>query len=171
MLRGILTGSEILDYITKEDVEKKIEALLEKDSQRWAERSEEFEKTMESSLPEDEKERLMLEMLNDRISGREAIAKEQRMAALRLRQDYADFKKYQDDAFRAIVAGNFPKYDLEIMKAAEAGNFVDMGLEYIENAHRFFSNFKVTKMSVISPEEAEKLKDLTDRDQGGQAPR
>jgi hypothetical protein len=146
-------GSEILDFITKEDVEKKIEALMEKDNQYWAERAEEFEKTMTSSLPEEEKERLMLDMVNDRISGREAVEKEQRMAALRLRQDYVDFKKHEDDAFKAIVAGNYPHYDRSLMAAAKAGDLVDMGLEYIENAHRFFSNFKVTKMRILSPEE------------------
>jgi hypothetical protein len=128
---------------------------MEKDAQHWAERTAEFEKTLASSIPGEEKERLMVEMLNDRISGREAVAKEQRMAALRVRQDYADFKKHENDAFRAIVAGNFQKYERTIMKAVEASNFVDMGLEYIENAHRFFSSFKVTKMNVISPEEAD----------------
>jgi hypothetical protein len=157
MLRGILTNSAILDYITKEDVEKKIEALMEKDSQRWAKRAEEFEETINSSLPNEEKERLMIEMVNDRISGRQAIEKEQRMAALRVREDYADFKKHENDAFKAIVAGNFPKYGRSLMKAVEAGNLVDMGLEFIENAHRFFSNFKVTKVKLLSPEEAEAL--------------
>jgi hypothetical protein len=154
MLRGILTSSEILDYLTKEDVEKKIEALMEKDAKRWAERAAEFEKTAASSISDKEKERLILEMVNERISGREAVEKEQRMAALQLRQDYADFKKHENAAFKAIVAGNFPKYERALMDAVEAGNLVDMGLEYIENAHRFFSNFKVTKMRLLSPEEA-----------------
>ena len=158
MLRGILTGSEILDYLTKEDVEKKIEALMKKDDQRWAQRSAEFEETISSSLPEEEKERRMIEMVNDNISGREAVEKEQRRAALRLRQDYADFKKHENDAFKAIVAGNIPKYERALSKAVEAGNYVDMGLEFIENAHRFFSNFKVTKMRIVSPEEAAKIK-------------
>ena len=94
MLRGILTGSEILDYITKEDVEKKIEALIEKNAQYWAGRAEEFEKTLTSDLPEEEKERLMLEMLNDRISGREAVEKEQRATALRVRKDYAHIGEF-----------------------------------------------------------------------------
>jgi hypothetical protein len=154
MLRGILTSSEILDYLTKEDVEKKIEALVKRDTQRWAERTAEFEKTMASSIPDEEKERLVLKMVNDRISGQEAIEKEQRMAALRVRQDYADFKRHENDAFKAIVGGNFKKYERAIMKAVEAGNFVDMGLEYIEHAHKFFSSFKVTKMRILSPEEA-----------------
>ncbi|MDR1621645.1 MAG: hypothetical protein LBS00_04650 [Synergistaceae bacterium] len=157
MLRGILTNSEILDYLTKEDVDKKIEALMKRDAQRRAERAEEFEKTVTSSLPDEEKERLMMEIVNDRISGQEAVEKEQRMAALQIRKDYADFKKHENDALKAIVAGNFPKYERALMKAVEAGNLVDMGLEYIENAHRFFSNFKVTKMSILSPEEANRL--------------
>jgi hypothetical protein len=79
------------------------------------------------------------------------------MAALRIRKDYADFKKHENDAFKAIVAGNLPKYERAMMKAVEAGNLVDMGLEYIENAYRFFSNFKLTKMSLLSPEEADAL--------------
>ena len=157
MLRGILTGSEILDHLTREDVEKKIEALIEKNAQYWAERAEEFEKTLTSPLPDEEKERLMVALMNDRISGREAVEKEQRMAALRVRKDYADFKKHENDAFKAIVAGNFPKYERALMNAVDAGNFVDMGLEYIENAHRFFSNFKVKKMRLLSPEEASAL--------------
>ena len=99
----------------------------------------------------------MLEIVNDRISGQETVEKEQRMAALQVRKDYADFKRHEDDAFKAIVAGNFPKYELALMKAVDAGNFVDMGLEYIENAHRFFSNFKVTKMRLLSPEDAKAL--------------
>jgi hypothetical protein len=65
-----------------------------------------------------------------------------------------DFKKHENDAFEAVVAGNFRKYERSLVHAAEAGDLVDMGLEYIENAHRFFSNFKVTKMRVLSPEEA-----------------
>jgi hypothetical protein len=157
ILRGILTSSEILDYLSKEDVEKKIEALMERDVQHWTNRSEEFEKTITSALPNEEKERLMMEIVNDRISGREAVEKEQRMAALQIRKDYDDFKKHENDAFKAIVAGNFPKYERALMNAVEAGNLVDMGLEYIENAHRFFSNFKVTKMSLLSPEEAREL--------------
>jgi hypothetical protein len=157
MLRGILTNSEILDYLTQEDVEKKIEALMEKNEQHWTERAEEFENTLNSTLPGEEKERLMLEMVNDRISGREAVEKAQRMGALQIRKDYADFKKHENEAFKAIVAGNFPKYERALMKAVEAGNLVDMGLEYIENAHRFFSNFKVTKMRLLSPEEASAL--------------
>ncbi|MDR1579922.1 MAG: hypothetical protein LBS35_06155 [Synergistaceae bacterium] len=170
MLRGILTGSEILDYLTKEDVEKKIEALMEKDAQRWADRAEEFEKTVSSSLPDEEKERLMIDMVNERISGREAVETEQRMAALRLRQDYADFRKHENDAFNAIVSGNIPKYERALMKAVEAGNLVDMGLEYIENAQRFFSNFKVTKVKILSPEEtraekAARLDDVTGKKQ------
>jgi hypothetical protein len=157
MLRGILTGSEILDYLSREDVDKKIEALIEKNTQHWAKRAEEFENTLNSDLPEEEKERLMTEMLNERISGREAVEKEQRTAALQVRKDYADFKKHENEAFEAIVAGNTRKYDRALMQAAEAGDLVDMGLEYIENAHRFFSNFKVTKMRVLSPEEADAL--------------
>jgi hypothetical protein len=149
MLRGILASSEILDYLTKEDVEKKIEALMERESQRRAERAEEFEKTLNSSLSNEEKEQLMLETVNERISGQEAIERDQRMAALQIRHDYADFKKHEDDAFKALVAGNFSKYERAILKAVEAGNLVDMGLEYIENAHRFFSNFKVTKVSLL----------------------
>jgi hypothetical protein len=158
MLRGILTSSEILDFLTKEDVEKKIEALLEKNAQHWADRAEEFEKTLTSTLPDGEKERLMMEMVNERISGREAVEKEQRMAALQIRKDYADFKKHENEAFNAMVAGNFNKYERAMMDAVEAANLVDMGLEYIENAHRFFSNFKVTKMRVLSPEEVSALK-------------
>jgi hypothetical protein len=157
MLRGILTNSEILDYITKEDVEKKIEALMEKDAQRWEERAAEFENAAASSLPDEEKERLMMAIVNDRISGREAIEKEQRVAALQVRKDYAEFRKHENDAFKAIVAGNVPKYERALLKAVEAGNLVDMGLEFIENAHRFFSNFKVTKMKLLSPEEASEL--------------
>jgi hypothetical protein len=157
MLRGILTSSEILNYLTKEDVDKKIETLMERDAQRQRERSAELEKTLASSLPDEEKERLMLEMVNDRISGREAVEKGQRIAALQIRKDYADFKKHENDAYKAIVAANFPKYERALMKAVEAANQVDMGLEYIENAHRFFSSFKVTKMSILSPEEARAL--------------
>jgi hypothetical protein len=157
MLRGILTSSEILDYLTKEDVEKKIEALMEKNAQNWAERAKEFEKTLNSDLPAEEKERLMMEIVNDRISGREAVEKEQRIAALQVREDYTNFKRHENDAFKAIVAGKFLKYEHALMKAVEAGNLVDMGLEYIENAHRFFSNFKVTKMTLLSPEEAKAL--------------
>jgi hypothetical protein len=132
---------------------------MEKDSQYWAERSAEFKETITSSLPGEEKERRMMEMVNDRISGREAVEKEQRMAALRVRQDYADFRRHEDDAFKALVAGDFRKYERALMKAVEAGNLVDMGLEYIENARRFFSNFKVTKMkmNILSPEEASAL--------------
>jgi hypothetical protein len=157
MLRGILTSSEILDYLTKEDVEKKIKALMDKNTRHWAERAEEFEKTLTSDLPREEKERLMIEIVNDRISGREAVEKEQRMAALQVRKDYADFKKHENDAFQAIIAGQFLQYEDALMNAVESGNMVDMGLEYIENAHRFFSNFKVTKMTLLSPEEAEAM--------------
>jgi hypothetical protein len=160
MLKGILTRSEILDYLTKEDLDKKIEALMEKDSQRQAERAEEFEKAIASSLPDEEKERLITEIVNDSISGREAVEKEQRMVALQIRKDYANFKKHEDDAFKAIVAGNFPKYERALMKAVEAGNLVDMGLEYIENAHRFFSNFKVKKVRLLSPEESSALSSM-----------
>ncbi|MDR3265326.1 MAG: hypothetical protein LBT15_04870, partial [Synergistaceae bacterium] len=83
MMRGILTRSEILDYLTKEDVEEKIEALLKKDSEQRTECMEEFENVVESPLPKEEKERLMLEIMKDRISGQGTIEKEQRMAALR----------------------------------------------------------------------------------------
>jgi hypothetical protein len=153
MLRGILMGSEILDYLTREDVEKRVEALIEKNAQHWTERAEEFEETLNSTLPDEEKERLMMEIVNDRISGREAVEREQRMAALQIRKDYADFKRHEDDAFKAIIAGNFPKYERAMMNAVEAGNLVDMGLEFIENAHRFFSSFKVTKMRILPSEE------------------
>jgi hypothetical protein len=155
MLRGILTGSEILDYLTKEDVEKKIEALIEKNSRYWEERAAEFEKTLASTLPDEEKERLVMEMVNERISGQEAVETGQRMAALQVRKDYADFKKHENDAFNAIIAGKFHKYESALMKAVEAGNFVDMGLEYIENAPQFLSNFKVTNMRLIPLEGAD----------------
>jgi hypothetical protein len=157
MLRGILTGSEILDYITKEDVEKKITALLEKDAQRRTERMAEFEETVESSLPDEEKERLLTELINEHISGTQSVEKAQRVAALQVRQDYANFKKHENEAYAAILAGKFSKYDKALMKAVAAGNLVDMGLEYIENAHRFFSNFKVKKVSILSPEQREAL--------------
>jgi hypothetical protein len=150
MLRGILTSSEILDYLTKEDVEKKIGALMEKDAQYWAERSAEFDKTISSSLPGEEKERLMIDMMNERISGQKAVEKEQRMIALQIRRDYEEFKKHEEDAFKAVISGDFRKYDRSIVNAAKASDMVDMGLEFIENAHKFFSNFKVTKMK-ISP--------------------
>jgi hypothetical protein len=157
MLRGILTSSEILDYLMKEDVDQKIEELMKKESQDRADRAEEFEKTINSSCSDEEKERLLLGIVNERISGQEAVEKGQRIAALQVRHDYKNFKKHENDAFKAIVAGNFPKYERALIRAVEAGNLVDMGLEYIENAHRFFSNFKVTKVSILSPEEAKAL--------------
>jgi hypothetical protein len=105
----------------------------------------------------------MLEIIKERMSGQATIEKEQRMTALRVRQDYANFKKHEKEAFKAIVSGNFPKYNRAIVKAVDASNLVDMGLEFIENAPQFFSGFKVTKVSILSKEEAQEKEKSSSR--------
>jgi hypothetical protein len=58
------------------------------------------------------------------------------------------------------LAGDFGKYERCVAKAADVADLVDMGLEYIENLPEFFSAFKVTKVSILSEEEA-KQKELS----------
>ena len=159
-LRGILLPSKILDYLSQEDVEKKIEALLEKDQEEAARSKEELKNALESSLPGEEKERLIQQMFNESLTGKASIERQQRMAALTLRRDYAELKKNENRAFRALLAGDFGKYERCITKASDVADLVDMGLEYIENLPEFFSAFKVTKVSILSEEEA-KQKELS----------
>jgi hypothetical protein len=149
-----LTHSEILDYLSKEDVEKKIEALLVKDTEQREQRREAFNEMIESSIPDEEKERVIQDMVNESFSGSAAIEREQRLTALQIREDYADLKKNENRAFNAILAGNLAKYDRCIAKAVKAADMVDMGLEFLENAADFFSQFKVTKVKFVSEEEA-----------------
>ena len=149
-----MTYSEILDYLSQEDVEQKIETLLAKDRERREERLQEFEEVMHSSLPPEEKEQRMKNIMNARISGQETVEKEQRLAALQVRSDYAKLKKFENEAFNALVAGNRAKYDRAINQAATIADQVDMGLEFIENAPKFFDNFRVTKVRLLSKEEA-----------------
>ena len=159
-LRGILMPSEILDYITREDVDKKIEALLEKDKEQRKKRIQELEDVAASPLSNEEKETLIQDIINERISGQAAIEQEQRKVALQIRRDYSQFKKHESDAFNAIVKGNIVKYDRSMIKAAEAADLVDMGLEYLENVDKFFQSFNVTKVRILSEEEAEERRRL-----------
>ena len=152
-LRGMLMPSKILDFLSQDNVEKKIEALLEQDSEKRARRREEFDEVVNSSLPAEEKERRMQEIVNESLVGPDAIEKEQRMAALKLRDDYADLKRYEKKAFSALLQGDIDKYERCIKKMADLADFVDMGIEFIENAPEFFSSFKVTKVRILSDEE------------------
>ena len=67
-------------------------------------------------------------------------------------------KKNEDKAFDTILSGKIPKYDRYIAKAAKASDLVDMGLEFLENAREFFSSLKITKVRLLSEEEAKKRK-------------
>jgi uncharacterized protein with von Willebrand factor type A (vWA) domain len=153
-MRGILIPSKILDYLSQEDVEEKIEALLLKDQEERAHYKEDFHNMMSSSLPKEEKARLLQEMINESLMGTASIEREQRLAALKLREDYAELKKNENRAFHALLAGDRAKYERCISKAAEIADLVDMGLEYLENLPEFLSSFKVKKVSILSEEEA-----------------
>ncbi|MDR1133508.1 MAG: hypothetical protein LBL05_05055, partial [Synergistaceae bacterium] len=123
--RGMLMPSKILDYLNHDDVEKKIGALLGQDAEKRARRREEFEEVANSSLPNEEKERRMQEIVNESLVGPAAIEKEQRMAALKLREDYEEFKRYEKKAFSALLQCDIPKYERCVMKAADLADFVD----------------------------------------------
>ncbi|MDR1377809.1 MAG: hypothetical protein LBJ36_01995 [Synergistaceae bacterium] len=154
MMRGILLPSKILDYLSQEDVNKKIESLLQKDKEDIKRRRDDFENMLESSLPEEEKARLMKDMINESFGGRASLEREQRLVALKLREDYAELKKNENRAFHALLAGNIPKYERCISKAADFSDLVDMGLEYLENLPEFLSSFKVKDVRFLSEEEA-----------------
>jgi hypothetical protein len=153
-MRGILLPSKILDFLSQEDVDKKIEALLQKDRDDIKRRKEDYENMMESSLPDEEKERLMKDMINESLVGRAALEREQRMTAIKLRADYEELKKNENRAFYALLAGNIPKYERCIVKAADIADLVDMGLECLENLPRLLSSFKVKNVRFLSEEEA-----------------
>jgi hypothetical protein len=153
-MRGILTPSKILDYLDGEDIEKKISALLEKETAGTERRKEEFYEVMNSSLSKEEKEDAVKALVNEKLTDSDNIEREQRLAALRIRKDYAELKKNEDRAFKAILAGKFLKYDRYIEEAAKIADLVDMGLEYLENAREFFEGLEVTKVRLVSEEEA-----------------
>jgi uncharacterized protein with von Willebrand factor type A (vWA) domain len=153
-MRGILLPSKILDYLSKEDVEEKIEALLQKDKEKRSHYKEDFEKMMASSLPKEEKARLMKEMINESLAGNASIEREQRITALALKEDYAKLKKNEDGAFYALLAGDLPEYERYISKAADVADLVDMGLEYLEMIPEFLASFKVKNVQILSEEEA-----------------
>jgi hypothetical protein len=110
---------------------------------------------MASSLPEEEKARLMKEMINESLAGKDAIEREQRMVALALKEDYAELKKNEDGAFYALLAGDLPEYEKCVSKASEVADLVDMGLEYLEIIPEFLSSFKVKNVQFLSEEEAQ----------------
>jgi uncharacterized membrane protein YheB (UPF0754 family) len=157
-MRGILTPSAILDYLTKEDIEEKIEGLLEKDFQIREKRKKELHDMLESSMSREEKAEVIKDMVNESFSGKETVEQGQRLAALQIRQDYAEFKKQENRAFKALLAGKFSKYNHCIDKAAEAADSVDAGLEFLEFAPEFFSQLKVTNVKFLSKEEVEQKK-------------
>ena len=87
------TLREVLDYLSGEDVEKKIEALVAKDSVEFERRKEEFYGVMDLSLSKEEKEDAVKRLMNEKLSDPSRAEKEQRLAALQIRKDYAEFKK------------------------------------------------------------------------------
>jgi hypothetical protein len=149
----MLMPSKILDYISQDDVDKKIEALLDQDAEKRERRREEFEEVINSSLPKEEKERRMQDIVNESLVGPAAIEKEQRIAALQLRKDYTELMRYEKKAFSALLQGDIDKYERCIMKMADLADFVDMGIEFIENAPDFFSSFKVTGVRILDKDE------------------
>jgi hypothetical protein len=154
MRRGILLPSKILDFLSQEDVDKKIEALLQNDRDDIKRRKEDFENMLGSSLPNEEKERLMKEIINENVAGRAAVEREQRVTALKLRADYEELKKNENRAFHALLAGNISKYERCIVKAADIADLVDMGLECLENLPKLLASFKVDNVRLLSEEEA-----------------
>jgi hypothetical protein len=151
--RGMLMPSKILDFLSQDNVDKKIEALLEQDAEKRTRRREEFNEAANSSLPKEEKERRMQDIVNEGLVGPDAVKKEQRMAALKLRDDYAEFRRYEKKAGSALLQGDMQKYERCVTKMADLADLVDMGIEFIENIPDFLSNFKVTKVRFLSDEE------------------
>jgi hypothetical protein len=158
-MRGILTHSPVLDYLDREDVEEKIESLLQKNSEQRQKLKEEFEATVEDdSLSKEEKESMMLKLLTESLTGKETVEMEQRLAALQIRQDYKDFRKNEDLAWKSLLRGNLRGYERAIREAVRSSYMVDQGLEYLDYVPKIHSSFKVTKASIVSKEEQERLK-------------